>query len=112
MLKLQRGQHGEVKEPWDFHSGTGQHGDGIYAFIFGDKPMAKYYTKDSEKLHTFQIPSRLVVDLSNKKLDFWEAKAFIFNNPQYKAFIFKHAGYGIPTSKEILITDPEIIEVL
>lgn len=111
-LKLQRGQIGIVDEPWDFNFGNGQHGQGIYAFKFGDKPMIDYYTSRGENLHTFQIPMKYVVDLSNKNWDFWDAKAYIYNNPQYKAFIFRHSGSGIPTSKEILITDPSIIEIL
>lgn len=111
-LKLQRGQIGDVDEPWDFNYGTGQHGEGVYAFRYGDKPMINYYTSRGENLHTFQIPKKYVVDLSNKKYDFWEAKTFIYNNPQYKAFIFKHNGHGIPSSKEVLITDPNIIEII
>lgn len=108
-IKLQRAQKGDVDDKWDFNSGTGQHGDGIYAFAFGDKPMVEYYTKNGENLYTFEIPRKYVYDLSNKNIDFWEAKTFIYNNPQFKAFIFKHSGPGIPSSKEYLITDPEII---
>lgn len=111
-LKLQRGQTGEVEEPYDFNFGTGQHGDGVYAFMYGDKSMINYYTSRGENLHTFQIPVKFVVDLSNKNLDYWDAKAYIFNNPQYKAFIFRHIGHGIPSSKEVLIADPSIIEIL
>ena len=111
-LKLQRGQFGNVDDCWDFNSGTGQHGDGIYAFLYGDKAMTNYYTKNGEALHTFQIPKKYVKDLSSKNWDFWEAKKFIYDNQQYKAFIFKHIGHGIPTSKEVLITDPNIIEII
>lgn len=110
-LKLQRGQLGDVKSCWDFNISNGQHGEGIYAFLYNDKPMIEYYTKRGEDLHTFQIPKKYVLDLSNKKYDYWNAKKIIFDNPQYKAFIFKHCGFGIPTSKEILITDPNIIEI-
>ncbi len=112
VVKLQRCQEGNVEECWDFYSGTGQHGDGIYAFLYGDKAMTKYYTSRGENLHTFTIPKKYIIDLSNKKWDFWEAKAYIYNNTQYKAFIFKHVGDGIPTSKEVLITDPSIITII
>jgi len=108
-LKLQRGQVGVVDDPWSFNFGNGQHGEGVYAFLYGDKPMKDYYTKRGENLYTFKIPKKYVVDLSNKHWDFWEAKSYIYNNPQYKAFIFKHVGIGIPSSREVLITDPNII---
>ena len=110
-LKLQRGQLGDVESCWDFNVSNGQHGEGVYAFLYNDKPMIEYYTKRGEKLHTFQIPKKYVMNLSNKNYDYWDAKKIIFDNPQYKAFIFKHSGFGIPTSKEVLITDPEIIEI-
>ena len=108
-LNLQRGQVGEVHDGWDFHFGTGQHGEGIYAFLAGDKPMVDYYSSKGEMIHNFKIPKKYVKDLSNKNWDFWEAKAFIYNNPQYKVFIFRHVGSGIPSSKEVLVTDPSII---
>ena len=111
-LKLQRAQPGEVNDKWDFNIVNGQHGEGIYAFLYGDIPMNNYYTKNKENIHTFQIPIKYIADLSNKKWDFWDARAFIYNNPQYKAFIFKHVGPGIPSSKEVLITDPSIIQLL
>ncbi len=108
-LLLQRCQQGQIDDVWDFNSGVGQHGDGIYAYLYGDKAMANYYCKNGENTHTFKIDKKYVKDLSNTKLDYWDIKAFIYNNPNYKAFIFKHKGQGIPTSKEILITDPSII---
>jgi hypothetical protein len=111
-LKLQRGQKGEVEDGWDFNFVNGQHGEGIYSFYYGDKPMIDYYTKNGENLHTFSIPKVYVKDLSHKKWDYWDVKKFIWNNPEYKAFVFKHSGPGIPTSKEVLITDPKIITIL
>jgi hypothetical protein len=108
-IKLQRGQKGEVDSPWDFTIVSGQHGEGVYAFLFGDKAMQAYYTKQGETLHTFKIPTKYIMDLSKQNLDLWKAKEIIYKNPEYKAFIFKHAGPGIPTSKEVLITDPKII---
>src|ERR1035437_4388357 len=100
-LKLQRAQKGSVTDNWDLNSVTGQHGEGVYCFLHGDKPMADYYSKDGCNVHSFKVLSIYVNDLSKSKMDFWEAKTFIFNNPQYKAFIFKHSGHGIPTSKEV-----------
>lgn len=111
-LKLQRGQFGDVVDVWDFNSGVGQHGEGIYAFMYGDRAMIDYYTKNGENLYTFQILMSYVADLSDKVREFWDIKTFMYNNPQYKAFIFKHQGVGIPTSKEVVIIDPDIIELL
>jgi len=111
-LKLQRGQIGEVEDGWDFNVVNGQHGEGIYSFYYGDKSMIDYYTKNGENLHTFSIPKVYVKDLSHKNWDYWDVKKFIWNNPEYKAFIFKHSGPGISTSKEVLITDPKIITIL
>lgn len=108
-LKLQRCQKGQVEDVWDFNSGNGQHGNGIYAYLYGDKAMEKYYCNNGENVHTFKIDKKYVKDLSKTKLDYWDIKAFIYNNPEYKAFIFKHIGHGLPTSKEVLITDPSII---
>jgi len=111
-MKLQRGQHGSVSDCWDLNSCNGQHGEGVYTMLFNDTPMIKYYTKNNEVLHTIEIPDNMVKDLSFKNWSYWEAKQFIYQNPKYKAFIFRHCGNGIPTSKEVLITDQSIITVL
>lgn len=111
-LFLERGQHNEVEDVWDLNISNGQYGKGIYAYKSGDSKMRKYYTKNNEKIIKFSVPSEFVMDLSDKKLDYWEAKTIIYNNPDYKVFIFSHRGPGIPTSKEYLITDPNIITIL
>ena len=111
-LKLQRCQKGNVDDCLDLRTFNGQHGKGVYAFLYGDKAMIDYYTSNGETVHTFKIPSKYVKDLSKTNYDYLDAKKYIYNNPQYKAFIFKHIGHGIPTSKEVLITDPSIIEII
>ena len=108
-LHLQRCQVGDVNDVWDFNIVNGQNGEGIYAFLAGDTGMKNYYCKNGENLHSFKIDKKYVKDLSKQKIDYWDVKKFIYNNPQYKAFIFSHSGHEIPTSKEVLITDPEII---
>lgn len=108
-LNLQRCQKGDVNDVWDFRIVNGQNGEGIYCFLAGDNAMKDYYCKNGENLHSFKVDTKYVADLSKKNLDYWGVKAFIYNNPQYKAFIFTHQGHGIPSSKEVLITDPEII---
>lgn len=107
--QLQRCQAGEVNDVWDFNVVNGQNGEGIYAFLAGDTPMKNYYCKNGENLHSFKIEKKYLKDLSKSNLDYWDVKKFIYNNPQYKAFIFKHIGHGIPNSREVLITDPQII---
>ena len=108
-IKLQRCQSGEVNDVWDFNVVNGQNGEGIYCFLYGDIPMKNNYCRNGENLHTFKIDKKYLKDLSKLRLDYWEVKAFIYNHPEYKAFIFKHNGSGIPSSREVLITDPEII---
>lgn len=111
-LILQRCQIGNVENELDFNVCDGQHGKGIYSFKKGDKAMINYYLKGKSKLYTFKIDKKFFIDLSYKTWDYWEAKTFIYNNPQYKAFMFKHKGCGIPTSKEILITDSSVIQII
>lgn len=108
-LKLQRCQSGDIEDIWDFRSFNGQHGEGIYCFLYGDKAMEEYYSKNGEQTHTFKVDTKYVKNMSKKNWDFWDAKAYMAQNPQFKVFIFNHIGSGIPTSKEVLITDPEVI---
>ena len=111
-IKLQRCQMDTVIDKYDFNSGSGQNGNGVYAFRYGDAPMKRYYSSRGEHTYTFKIKKEYVYDLSTSKLDYWKIQEFIYNNPKYKCFIFKHKGLGIPSSKEYLITDPEIIEMM
>ena len=108
-LYLQRCQAGNVDDVWDFRVVNGQNGEGIYAFLAGDKAMKDYYCKNGENLHTFKVPKKYAVDLSKLKLDYWGVKKYMYDHLEYKVFIFNHSGHGIPSSKEVLITDPEII---
>jgi len=108
-VQLQRCQAGNVNDVWDFNVVNGQNGEGIYAFFADDKPMKDYYCKNGENIHSFKIEKKYIKNLSKLNLDYWDVKKYIYNNPQYKAFIFKHVGHGIPSSKEVLITDPNII---
>ena len=109
-MKLQRCQSGNINDCFDFNIVSGQNGKGIYSFFYNDFPMVKYYSKNGEKLYTFEIDNKYIKDLSKKNIDYWDIQSFIYNNPEFKAFIFKHSGFGIPTSKEILITDEKIIK--
>jgi hypothetical protein len=58
---LQRCQHGEVSNEWDFREDTGGAcGKGIYAMKFGDNPMKKYYSAQGENTYSFDVPDNLV----------------------------------------------------
>jgi hypothetical protein len=109
-MLLQRCQKGIVKNCRDFRTFHGQYGNGVYAMKRGDRPMERYYTSNGESVYYFEIKNKYIVNLTRKHLDYWGVQEFIYNNPQYKAFILKHKGIGIPTSQQILITDPTIIE--
>jgi len=110
-MLLQRCQNRKVESIYDFNKGVGQNSEGIYFFVAGDKAMKEYYSRNGETLYTAEIDNKYIKDLSKKNLDFWKVKEFIYNNPQYKAFIFKHQGYNIPTSKEILVTDETVLKI-
>jgi len=110
-IRLQRCQHKKVADKWDFNSCVGQHGEGVYAFFSDDKKMIDYYSSNGENLYTFKIPKKYIKFLNRKLMDFWEAKTYITNHPEYKAFVFKHKGYDIPTSLEVVITDANIIQI-
>lgn len=108
-MLLQRCQKGDVKTAYDFRIVCGQYGEGIYAMKSGDRAMQKYYTQNGENTYKFEIHDSRIFDLSRRKLDYWGVREFIYNHPFYKAFILKHKGINIPTSKQILITDPSVI---
>lgn len=108
---LQRAQKRNVESVYDFNIFNGQHGEGIYAFIACDKLMMDYYTRMGEDVYTFSIDDYLVMDLSGRDYDYWDARGIMMQHSHKGAFIFKHSGPGIPTSVEVLITDPEIIEL-
>ena len=109
---LQRCQFKKVDSIYDFNICLGHHGKGVYFFVFGDKKMKKYYSKNVENVYQVQIDNKYIKDLSKQKLDYWKIQEIIYNNQEFKAFIFKHKGHNIPTSKEILITDINILKLL
>ena len=111
-MKLQRCQHGEVESPYDFRDCNGACGPGIYAMKYGDGPMRKYYSAQGENTFSFEVPDHLVKKIGGKGVTtYWAIRERIFSEQQngFKAFICKHKGINIPTSKQILITDPAII---
>jgi hypothetical protein len=112
-MKLQRCQHGEATDGFDFREDTnGACGPGIYAMMFGDKPMQKYYSAQGENTYTFEVPDNLVKKIGGRGVTtYWSIRERIFMEKEkgFKVFICKHKGINIPTSKQIVITDASII---
>ena len=112
-MKLQRCQHGEVKDCFDFRFDTGGAcGNGIYAMKYADNPMRKYYSAQGENTYSFEVPDNLVKKIGGKGVTtYWAIREAIYREQQngYKVFICKHKGINIPTSKQYVITDETII---
>lgn len=112
-MKLQRCQHGEVKDQWDFREDTGGAcGPGIYAMKYGDSPMRKYYSARGENTYSFEVPDNLVKKIGGKGVTTYQSikdRISMEVEKGYKVFICKHHGINIPKSKQIVITDPSII---
>lgn len=109
---LWRAQFGDCKDGFDFNYGGGACGKGIYAMLENDKPMRRYYTARGEKLYSFEVPDNLVKEVKGKGLTtYWSLKERIYSLKEegFKVFVCRHKGIGIPTSKQILITDAAII---
>ena len=109
---IERQQKGTVSSVWDFNEADGQHGKGVYFHIVGDSKMKAYYSRNGETSYKAEIKNELIKDCSKLNLDYWAAREIIYKNPQKAAFIFRHKGAGIPTSKEILITNLSKLKLL
>lgn len=112
-MKLQRCQHGEVSSPHDFRIDTGGAcGPGIYAMKYMDGPMQKYYSAQGENTYSFEVPDNLVKKIGGRGVTtYWAIREAIFREHHngYRVFICKHKGINIPTSKQYVITDANII---
>jgi len=112
-MKLQRCQHGEVQDKWDFRVDSGGAcGPGLYAMKYGDNPMRKYYSARGENTYSFEVPDEVVKNICGRGVTtYWAIRERILMEQQkgFKVFICKHKGINIPTSKQIVITDPSII---
>lgn len=112
-MKLQRCQHGEVKDAFDFRIDTGGScGEGIYAMKYGDRPMQKYYSAQGENTYSFEVEDKYIKKVGGRGITtYWAIREAIYRYQQegYKVFICKHKGINIPNSKQILITDATII---
>jgi hypothetical protein len=110
-MKLQRCQRGEVLDPFDFRiDSNGACGPGLYAMLFGDRPMQRYYSKLGELTYSFEVPDKYIKHLKGIST-YWVIRETIerYREGGYKVFICKHKGIGIPTSKQVVIIDPSII---
>lgn len=113
-MKLQRCQFEDAITGNDFRVDTsGACGPGIYAMMFGDKKLQKYYSERGEYTFSFDVPDHLVKKIGGKGITTYQAiKESIQmhkENGIYKVFICKHVGINIPKSKQVVITDASII---
>jgi len=112
-MKLQRCQHGEVSNVYDFRVDSGGAcGPGLYAMKFGDNPMRKYYSAQGENTYSFDVPDHLVKKIGGRGITtYWAIREEIYRQQEkgFKVFICKHKGINIPTSKQMVITDVEVI---
>lgn len=112
-MKLQRCQFSEATDGFDFRwDSSGACGPGIYAMLFGDKPMQKYYSSRGESTYSFEVPDDLVKKIGGRGVTtYWAIRESItmWQEKGFKVFICKHKGINIPTSKQIVITDASII---
>lgn len=112
-MKLQRCQHGEVIDKYDFRQDdSGACGPGVYAMKYGDNPMRKYYSARGENTYSFEVEDKYVKKIGGKGVTtYWAIREAIYRAQEqgFKVFICKHKGINIPTSKQIVITDPEVI---
>lgn len=101
-MKLQRCQHGEVSDPYEFRIDPGGAcGPGLYAMLYGDNPMKKYYSAQGENTYSFEVPDRYVKKIGGKGVaTYWAIREAIYREIEkgYKVFICKHKGINIPTS--------------
>lgn len=85
---------------------------GLYAMCAGDAKMRKYYSARGENTFQFEVPDNLVKKIWGKGITtYWAIREAIYREHEngYRVFICKHKGIGIPTSKQIIITDASII---
>lgn len=112
-MRLQRCQHGEVNKPEDFRIDTGGAcGPGIYAMLFGDKKLQKYYSERGENTYSFDVPDNVVKKIGGRGVTTYQAikeRISMEVEKGFKVFICKHKGINIPESKQIVITDGTII---
>lgn len=112
-MKLWRCQFGEVSSPNDFRfDSSGACGPGIYAMLAGDSKLRKYYSARGENTYEFEVPDKVVKKIGGRGVPtYWAIRERIFMDQEngFKVFICKHKGIGIPTSKQIIITDADII---
>lgn len=108
---LSRGQFGEVDSVWDYNISDGEYGRGIYFFFCGDKRLEEYYTKNGETLSNAYIDRSEILDLTkyNTK-QYWDIQEIIHKSNK-SAFKFKHIGDGIPTGYQVLVTNPEALNI-
>jgi hypothetical protein len=109
-MKFWRCQHGEVITAKDFSiDSSGSCGKGIYAMFPGKKKMQMYYSERGEQTYEFEIEDKYIKKLT-RRLQYWQMKQVVNETTEPTAFICPHVGINIPNGKQIVITDPSIIQ--
>ncbi len=90
----------------------GQHGIGAYFYPQNSPAMRRYYSRENKYRVIAEIDDSLVFDASQEDYDYWRARQLMYDNPDKKAFIFKHIGHGIPNGLEIVITEIQKLTIL
>ena len=112
-MKLQRCQLNEISTSTDFQTDTtGCVGTGIYAMLFGDKKLRKFYSSRGESCYTFEVSDQLVKEVKGLGLTTYQAireRIAMLEEEGYRVFIFKHGGINVPKGKQVIILDHEVI---
>lgn len=109
---LWRCQFGNVESPYEFSFGEGACGKGIYAMLEGANNLRRYYSARGENTFVFEVPDNVVKNICGKGLlTYWSIRERIYleQSKGFKVFVCKHKGINIPTGKQVLITDPDVI---
>lgn len=111
---------------------SGEAGQGIYAYQ-SNKALREYYTKKGEKLNfitpktdakiidlTTPESKKAIIGIGQKKgwgtnsqnyhKELWAIKEYLYNK-NYDAYILPHKGVGIPTGKQLVITNENKFDI-
>jgi hypothetical protein len=135
-ILLERCQFGNIQSVNDLNISYGESGRGIYCY-FPNSSMRKYYSKDGENIILLSLKSdakiidltkdsKKIIDFINKKIsnkvymaktNTWQRYAneimfyLTLNYPNQDGYITSHKGPGIPTNKQVIITNTSKISI-
>ncbi len=106
---------------------NGQCGEGVYAYPSQNVSMKEYYSKDGQNIYLIRPhPDAIILNLttgkakndiifigkkrgykttdSNYHKELWAIKEYLYDK-HYDAYLLPHAGYGIPSGSQLIITN-------